>query len=194
MSLKNFNIRNWVLFFIIIVTVAFRFVHLGDQSSWANFTPVGAAALFGGTYFKDRWKAYLVPLLVLFASDIFVTHSYTGEWTLFYGGFQWVYLSFAIMVFIGSLIKKVNVGSVFLASVAGVFVHWIITDIQPWLSGTMYNKDITGYYQSLVAAIPFERNLLFGNLIFGAILYGGFELAKYKFTILRLKPVAVVSN
>jgi hypothetical protein len=58
----------------------------------------------------------------------------------------------------------------------------------------MYNKDITGYYQSLVAAIPFERNLLFGNLIFGAILYGGFELAKYKFTILRLKPVAVVSN
>ena len=51
----------------------------------------------------------------------------------------------------------------------------------------MYNKDITGYYQSLVAAIPFERNLLLGNLIFGAVLYGGFELAKSKFSVLKSK-------
>lgn len=57
----------------------------------------------------------------------------------------------------------------------------------------MYSKGIEGYFQSLVAAIPFERNLLFGNLIFGAILYGGFELAKYKFTVLRLKLVKVNS-
>ncbi len=185
MSLKNFNIRNWVIFFIIVAAASFRFVHLNEQLNWANFTPVGAIALFGGTYFKERWKAYLLPLLVLFVSDIFINHSYTGEWTLFYGGVQWVYLSFAIMVLIGSLIKKVNVVTVFLGSIAGVFIHWIITDIEPWLTGTMYNKDITGYYQSLVAAIPFERNLLLGNLIFGAVLYGGFELAKSKFTILK---------
>jgi hypothetical protein len=185
MSLKNFNIRNWVLFFIIIAVTATRFIPLNGNINWFNFTPVGAIALFSGTYFKERWKAYLVPLLVLFVSDIFINHAYTGSWTLFYGGFQWVYISFAIMVFIGSLIKKVNVATVFLASIAGVFVHWIITDIEPWLYGTVYNKDITGYYQSLVAAIPFERNLLLGNLIFGAILYGGFELAKSKFTVLK---------
>jgi hypothetical protein len=164
MSLKNFNIRNWVLFFIIIAVTATRFIPLNGNINWFNFTPVGAIALFAGTYFN---------------------HAYTGSWTLFYGGFQWVYISFAIMVFIGSLIKKVNVATVFLASIAGVFVHWIITDIEPWLYGTVYNKDITGYYQSLVAAIPFERNLLLGNLIFGAILYGGFELAKSKFTVLK---------
>lgn len=189
MSLKNLNTRNWVLFLIIVAAAATRFIHLDSQSTWSNFTPVGAIALFGGTYFKNRWKAYLVPLLVLFVSDIFITYSYTGEWTLFYGGFAWVYACFAIMVFIGSLIKKVNAGSVFLGSVAGVFIHWIITDIEPWLAGTLYAKDITGYYQSLVAAIPFERNLLFGNLIFGAILYGGFELAKSKFTILKKQTV-----
>jgi hypothetical protein len=193
MSLKNLNARNWVLFLIILTAAATRFINLDNQSEWSNFTPVGAIALFGGTYFQNRYKAYLVPLLTLFVSDIFITYSYTGEWTLFYGGFQWVYICFALMVYIGSLIKNVKVSNVFLASLAGVFVHWIITDIQPWLGGTLYAKGIEGYFQSLVAAIPFERNLLFGNLIFGAILYGGFELAKYKFTVLRLKPVKVNS-
>ena len=187
MSLKNLNARNWILFFIIIAAAATRFIHLDGQSTWSNFTPVGAIALFGGTYFTSRIKAYAVPLITLFVSDLFITYAYTGEWTLFYGGFAWVYICFAIMVFMGSLIKKVTLGSVFLASTAGVFIHWIVTDIEPWLSGTMYNKDITGYYQSLVAAIPFERNLLLGNLIFGAVLYGGFELAKSKFSVLKSK-------
>ena len=185
MSLKNLNIRNWVLFFMMIAAVATRFIYLGEQSIMSNFTPIGAIALFGGTYYTNRYKAYLVPLLILFVSDIFITHSYTGEWSLFYGGFAWVYICFAAMVFIGSLIKKVNVGSVLLASLAGVALHWLVTDIEPWLAGTLYSKGIEGYFQSLIAAIPFERNLLFGNLVFGAILYGGFELAKSKFTFLK---------
>lgn len=185
MSLKNLNARNWVLFLIIFVAAATRFIPLMGDAKWFNFTPVGAIALFAGTHFKNRWKAYLVPLLLLFISDIFINYSYTGQWTLFYGGFSVVYACFAAMVFIGGLIKKVGVGSVLAASVAGVLIHWLATDIQPWLGGTMYSKDITGYYQSLVAAIPFEKNLLLGNLIFGAVLYGGFELAKSKYTVLN---------
>lgn len=161
---------------------------MGD-ANWFNFTPVGAIALFAGTHFKNRWKAYAVPLLLLFFSDILINYTYTGTWTLFYGGFAIVYLCFAVMVFIGSLIKKVNVGSVLLASFAGVLLHWLATDIQPWLTSPMYNKDITGYYQSLIAAIPFEKNLLLGNLVYGGLLYGGFELAKSKFTVLKAKTV-----
>ncbi|TAF44776.1 MAG: hypothetical protein EAZ51_00380 [Sphingobacteriales bacterium] len=185
MSLNKINLRNWVLVFIIIAAAATRFIFLGQQTVLSNFTPIGAIALFGGTYFTDKYKAYLVPILTLLVSDVFVTYTYTGQWTLFYSGFFWVYASFAFMVFIGSRIKKVNAGSVLLGALASVLVHWIITDIQPWLAGTMYNKDITGYYQSLIAAIPFERNLLLGNLVYGAILYGGFELAQARFTVLK---------
>lgn len=185
MSLRNLNARNSVLLLMIIAAAATRFIHLGEQSAWSNFTPIGAIALFGGTYFTNRYKAYAVPLITLLISDIFITHSYTGEWTLFYGGFAWVYICFAAMVFIGSFIKKATIINVFAASLAGVLLHWLVTDIQPWLGGTLYSKGIEGYFQSLIAAIPFERNLLFGNLLFGAILYGGFELAKSKFSILK---------
>lgn len=185
MSLKNLNVRNSVLFLMIIAAAATRFIYLGEQSAMSNFTPIGAIALFGGTYFTNRYKAYAIPLLTLFVSDIFINYSYTGEWTLFYGGFVWVYICFAAMVFIGSLIKKATVINVFAASLAGVLLHWLVTDIQPWLGGTLYSKGIEGYFQSLIAAIPFERNLLLGNLLFGAILYGGFELAKSKFSVLK---------
>lgn len=185
MSLKNLNVRNSVLFLMIVAAAATRFIYLGEQSAMSNFTPIGAIALFGGTYFTNRYKAYAIPLLTLFVSDIFITYSYTGQWTLFYGGFIWVYACFAAMVFIGGLIKKATVLNVFAASIAGVLLHWLVTDIQPWLGGTLYSKGFEGYIQSLVAAIPFERNLLFGNLLFGAILYGGFELAKSRFSVLK---------
>lgn len=191
MSLNKINLRNWVLVFIIIAAAATRFIFLGEQTFLSNFTPIGAIALFGGTYFTDKYKAYLVPLLTLFISDIFVTYTYTGQWTLFYSGFFWVYASFAFMVFIGSQIKKVNAGSVLLGALASVLVHWLFTDIQPWLAGTLYSKGIVGYFESLTAAIPFERNLLLGNLVYGAILYGGFEFAQARFAVLKRQEVRV---
>ncbi len=191
MSLNKINLRNWVLLLIIIAAAATRFIFLGQQTVLSNFTPIGAIALFGGTYFTDKYKSYLVPLITLFVSDIFINHFYTNQYTFFYGGIFWVYASFAFMVFIGSQIKKVNAGTVLLGAMASVLVHWLLTDIHPWLAGTMYNKDITGYYQSLIAAIPFERNLLLGNLVYGAILYGGFELAQARFAVLRRQEVRV---
>jgi hypothetical protein len=55
----------------------------------------------------------------------------------------------------------------------------------PWLYGNLYPHTLAGYGQSLVAAIPFEKNMLLGDAIFGLILFGGFELAKSKYTTLR---------
>jgi hypothetical protein len=189
MSLNKINLRNWVLILIIICAAATRFIYLGQDSVMANFTPIGAIALFAGTYFKDKYKSYLIPLTVLLVSDVFINYSYTGKLMFFYQGFFWVYASFAFTVFIGSQIKKVNAGTVLLGALASVLVHWLLTDIQPWLSGTMYNRGISGYFQSLIAAIPFEKNLLLGNLLYGGILYGGFELAQSKF--IKLKPQKV---
>jgi hypothetical protein len=95
-----------------------------------------------------------------------------------------MYLFFATMVFVGSLIKKVNIVNVFLASLAGVAVHWLIMDL-PWLYGSLYPHTLQGYGMSLASALPFEKNMILGDLVFGLVLFGGFELAKSKYTILR---------
>jgi hypothetical protein len=184
MTLQKVNTRNTVLILMIVAAGAFRLVSYKYPYVLSNFTPVGAIALFGGAYFTDKWKAYLVPLLTLFLSDIALNYLYTSKLVLFYSGSFWVYLCFAIMVFIGSLIKKATVVSVLLAAVVSVAIHWLIMDL-PWLYGNLYPHTLAGYGQSLIAAIPFEKNMLFGDALFGLILFGGFELAKSKYSALR---------
>jgi hypothetical protein len=183
MSSQKINIRNSVLIIMIIAAAAMRLLNVNHVAVWGNFTPVGAVALFGGAYFSDKVKAYIIPLITLFISDLVI--DYTFYHTFFYGGMIWVYAAFALMVGIGTLIKNVNVANVFLASIAAVAVHWLITDISPWLNGTLYAKNLFGYAQSLIAALPFEKNMLLGNLVYSALLFGGFELAKRRYTVLQ---------
>src|ERR1700733_1508755 len=137
MSLQKINTRTVVLILMILGAVAMRFVSYKFPYVLSNFTPVGAIALFGGAYFTDKWKAYAVVLVTLFASDILINYLYTSKWVLWYGGSFWVYLTFAIMVLVGTFIKKVNVASVGIASLVSVLIHWLLIDM-PWLYGTLY--------------------------------------------------------
>ncbi len=182
MTLQKINSRNIILVLIIVLAAAFRLVSAKFPYVLSNFNPVGAIALFGGAYFTDKWKAYLVPLLTLFVSDLFLNHFYNSQWELFDNSSIMVYVFFVLMVFIGSMIKKANVLNVGIVSVAGVLLHWLLTDLP---LGNLYPHTWAGYMQSLNAAILFERNMLLGDIVFCAILFGGFELAKTRFTFLR---------
>jgi len=182
MTLQKINTRNTVLILTIIAAAAFRLVSYKFPYVLSNFNPVGAIALFGGAYFTDKWEAYLVPLLTLFVSDIFLNHFYSGKWEIMDNSSIMVYVFFLIMVFVGTLIKKANVWNVLAVSLLGVVLHWLLTDL-PF--GNLYPHTWAGYMQSLTAAIPFERNMLLGDIVFCAILFGGFELAKSKYTMLR---------
>lgn len=184
MSLQKINTRTIVLILMMLVISVGRLISYEFPYQLSNFTPLGAIALFGGAYFADKWKAYLVVLATLFLSDIFINYLYTSKLILLYSGAIWVYLPFLIMVFIGTFIKKINVVNIGVASLASVCVHWLISDL-PWFYGTRYAHTLAGYGQSLVAAIPFERNMVLGDIVFCAILFGGFELAKSKYSILR---------
>jgi hypothetical protein len=184
MSLQKINTRNAVLILLIVAAAAMRLVSYKYPYVLSNFTPVGAIALFGGAYFTDKWKAYAVVLITLFASDIFLNYLYTSKLTLWSGYSFWVYGCFALMVFVGSLIKKATFANVFLVSLTSIAIHWLIIDL-PWLYGTLYPHTLAGYGQSLIAAIPFERNMVLGDALFCTLLFGGFELAKSKYTALR---------
>ncbi|PWK79042.1 hypothetical protein LX99_01498 [Mucilaginibacter oryzae] len=182
MIAKDNNTRNLFLIVLIIVAAVFRVLAVYIPAL-SNFTPVGAIALFGGVYFKEKWKGYVVVLATLFFTDILINYLRTSTITLGYTVTFWVYVSFILMVWVGSLIKKVNVQNILLASTAPVLIHWLLTDFP----GDMYPHTLAGYGQSLVAAIPFEYNLVYGTLVFSAILFGGFELAKTKYTVLQDK-------
>lgn len=184
MESQKINTRNIVLAIIIIALSAIRLLTLKYQV-WSNFTPVGAMAIFSGVYFQEKWKAYAIILITFFISDLIINHAYTGTWSLWSSYAFWNCVCFSIVVFIGSVIKKINFVSGLIILLAPVTIHWLIMDL-PWVNTPgLYPNTLAGYGTALIAAIPFEKNMLLGDALFGLVLFGGFELAKNKYSALR---------
>lgn len=195
---KQLNIRFIILISVTVLIGFFRVIsHKLDLGAFANFTPIGAMALFGGAYFRNYNKAFLFPIATLSLSDLILMQVFYSEHStgLLYKGWYWTYLAFALMVLIGRLIKKVNVKNVILSAVAAALVHWLIADFGVWYgggtnlaTGKLYPPTFKGLMECYMMAIPYMKNMLLGNLIYGAILFGSFELAQRKYPAL-LKPV-----
>jgi hypothetical protein len=189
MSLPKFNPRTTILCLFILLMAAGRVIFsLGFQHSpMSNFSALGAMAMFGGAYFSSKPKAFLLPLLTLWLSDLLLNRFlYYHEWRWFYSGCYWTYGAFALMVITGRLlVKKVAVRNILFASAVIVLIHWIVTDLGVWLEGTMYPKTAAGWWACLVAAIPYERDFLTGTLLFGAVFFGLFEWIQRKYIVLQ---------
>ncbi len=184
------QIRLGVIALFILIIAAVRVILSLDAAfaPLANFSAVGAMALFGGAYFKNT-KALAFPLLALLLSDLLIARFayWGGTWTFLYEGAAWVYGAIALMVITGRLLmKQKRVANFLLSSLVIVFIHWIVTDFGVWAAGTMYPKTLAGFWACLVAAIPFERNFLIGTLVYGTLMFGAFEWFKMRYPKLRL--------
>ncbi len=192
MTTIKFNPRTAVLLVFISITAAVRviFNFNYDISALANFSPIGAMALFGGAYFNKKWKAFAFPLLMLFISD-FILHQTVfkayGNGFL-YGGWYWVYGASALMTIVGRrLLKKVTVNRFLFSVLTCVFIHWIVTDLGVWIGSKTYSQDVNGFIACLAKAIPYEWRFLAGTLVYGVILFGLFEWMKRKYAVLQVR-------
>jgi hypothetical protein len=182
-----------LLFMLLIIGLRVIAPLSPDFKLIANFTGVGAVALFGGAYFKNKINAFLLPVLVLFLSDLGLTLT-MGKKYGFYEGWYYTYIAFILMVLVGKLmISKVNVASVLGASIVGVFIHWIISDFGVWFGSSLYPQTLAGFWACLVAAIPFELNFMYGTLAYSALMFTAFETLKVKFPALSLTKETAVN-
>jgi hypothetical protein len=192
MTTIKFNPATAVLLAFISVTAAvrvlFNFQH--DISPLANFSPVGAMALFGGAYFNKNWKAFTFPLLVLFISDFILHQTVFKAYSsgLLYRGWYWVYGAFALMTVAGRwMLKKITVTRFLFSVLICVLIHWIVTDLGIWIGSTRYAQNVKGYIACLAAAIPYEWRFMAGTFAYGMILFGSFEWMKRRYPVLQLR-------
>ena len=194
MKQLRLNFADSAILLIMIATALWRiFVSTGPViSSLANFTPLGAMALFGGAYFS-QWKAFAFPLVTLWLSDIIFNRLVIYDyWVLFYPGCEWVYGAFALMVLVGKWIRpNKSIGRFLGSTLIIVFTHWIVTDIGVWLGSSIYPQTLAGFWACLVAAIPFEFNFLKGTLLYGGILFGAFEWMKHRIPALQTETQSI---
>jgi Family of unknown function (DUF6580) len=170
----------WSFILLILVAALYRVI----PGRPYGFAPQWAMAVFAGAIIKDRKFALIVPVLSMFFSDMFYQILYSSGLTTmqgFYEG-QWQnYLLFGSLTFIGFLIKKINVISVLLASIAAPTIYFILSNLILWAGWTGTRglgrpKTWDGLLLCYNDALPFYRTSLISTMVFSAILFGSFYI------------------
>lgn len=171
---KNENLLYRTLLALVLIAIA---AALRVAPHPWNFTPVGAMALFSGAILKDRRLAFVVPLVALFAGDIFIG---------FHKLMPIVYASFLINVAIGLWLRnRRTVARVSAATLIGAIQFFVVTNFAVWAFGLSYPRTPAGLVGCYVAGIPFFWNTLAGDALYATLFFGTFALAERLFPAFR---------
>ena len=130
-----------------------------------NATPVMAIALFGGTYLSRRWSIVL-PWSIVALTDLVL------------GWHNTIPFTWGAMILTGILAwglrDRATPARVLGGSLASSLLFFVVTNFGVWLVGGLYPRTAAGLWQCYVAAIPFFRGTLLGDLVFTIVLFGGY--------------------
>ena len=125
-----------------------------------NFTPLIAIALFSGFYVADKVLIYGLPIAIMLISDLFLG---------FYSISIFVYLSFLLISFFGTLSKNPGAIKIVSAVLLGSVSFFIITNFGVWVLGG-YPRNLAGLLRCYIVAIPFFKNTLMGSFFYSTIM------------------------
>lgn len=132
-----------------------------------NLEFVTACCLSAGFFFRKNSYAVLIPVLIMFGSDLIIgnTNIYIFTWT----GFL---VSFLVGVAMKSGRFKNFTNSVFkftgfsqLAAIVSTLLFFLWTNFGVVVTTNMYSKDFNGLMQSYINGLPFLKIQLAGNLL-----------------------------
>lgn len=128
-----------------------------------NFTAVSAVAIYGAVKIKDKRLALLIPLAAMFLTDLVIG---------LHGGMWYVYTAFLVVSAIGFWIRsRLGFGRLVLGTLAASLSFFVITNFGVWLGG-WYGSTAEGLAACYIAAIPFFRNQVSGDLFFTTLIFG----------------------
>ncbi len=166
----------WVFFLLVAIATVGRM----GRVDW-NFTPVAAAALFAGFYFRNRLIAALVPLAALAISDL-VEPFHFSRWVL-----ATVWLSMLLPAMLGPWLrsartKKQIVGRGVVSALLPATFFFLTTNFAVWAIGPSlgsmfeYSRNVAGLATCYAAALPFYAKMLAGDLFYMTVLFGAWAL------------------
>ena len=124
-----------------------------------NFTPILGMAVFSGAVINKKIFAYIIPLIAMLVSDLFLG---------FHAGMPIIYFSLAICVLIGTFIdSRITIFNSLLCISGGVIAFFLITNFAVWYGSGMYEFSISGLMKSYLMGLPFLQNTFISSLIYG---------------------------
>jgi hypothetical protein len=75
---------------------------------------------------------------------------------------------------------KITWERVAIASIAGSVVFFLISNFGVWVAGRLYPVTMSGLAACYVAALPFFRNSVLGDLACTAVMFGSYHLLRHR--------------
>ncbi|MEP6513368.1 MAG: DUF6580 family putative transport protein [Parafilimonas sp.] len=165
--------RQTIIFcFILVAVTTLVKVICAPQIDLSGFSCVLAVSLFAGLTIKDKKKAFLLPLLTLFISDVLLQalhllnlFPYKG----FYGGQIYNYSLFILLTLLGIGLRNYKTTGIVAAAFIGPTVFFLLSNFIVWKTQGQamgYSNNFSGLMQSYTFGIPFYRNSLVSTIIF----------------------------
>jgi len=184
---KNISKMGKILEFLVALFLIFIGTILRLLPHPPNFAPIAVMALFGGANFSG-WLALIFPILAMLISDYFIGFY---QFSLM----SFVYLGFIISVFLGFWLKNHKKWyTIFAASLLSSILFFILTNFAVWAFTNWYPKDLQGFIQCYLMAIPFFKNTLLGDLFYVTLFFGIYQLAEV-FIVKKFKvPEKIITS
>ena len=148
-----------------------------------NFAPVAAIALFAGYFFRSMLLAACVPLTVMAISDSVLGGYHPGVMALVYGMLMFPVclrglLQRAFAIPRGRWAEALApLAGLLTCALGSSVLFFLVTNFGVWLGFNTYDRSWTGLLDCYVAAIPFFRYTLAGDMFFAVVLFGSYALA-----------------
>ena len=160
------NKRNITILSMIVLAVITRLLPHPP-----NVAPITGIALFAGCNIKDKNLAFMLPLLCMFVTDLFLG---------FHMIMPFVYLSFMCISYIGISSKKINNGTILGSSL----LFFLVSNFGVWYLG--YPNTLAGLVSCYTLAIPFFVNTIIGDLFFTHSLNYSFSKLEERYPVLSI--------
>ena len=156
------------LVFVVLIALAVAGRLLAHQP---NLTPMAAAVLFAGFFFRTWYAAAAVGLVSMAISDALIG---TYEVPVMIS----VYVSLLAPLALRALLKaKLTPGRIAVGAVSSSLAFFLVTNFAVWAFGGWYPHSADGLLACYTAALVFLKYTLAGDLFWSAVLFGGYALA-----------------
>lgn len=134
----------------------------------ANFAPALAIAVFSGFYFRRRALGWVVPLVMIIVSDLFLG---------MYAIAPFIWGSYVVMAFAGQkFMRKGTMTGALAAGIGSAVWFYLVTNFVVWAEWRMYPPTMAGLVDCYVAALPFFRPTLISAVLYCLIFFGAYHV------------------
>ncbi len=154
--------------------IGFRVLGSALPQSQPNFQPV-AALFFCGALLAPGWRGFAIPFSIWAITYPLASGSGSN-----FAIFCTTLFALTLTFFLGKALRKRGIIMLLFGSVAAAIIFHLITNGIAWLASPIYQKSLTGLWQSLWTGPPnsvlpswvFLRNFTAANVLFTGIFVG----------------------